>query len=297
MRRFFALALVWLVVAAALPARAEPRAFEVRGGQVVITVTLKGQALPALLDTGATRSLIDVGLARELGIRTQRMRNGGTFGAAGSSVQFGWTTPLAVDFGAGATTRSLGTYKSEHAFAPEGVRMLIGMDLLDDLAVSLDFATMMADFQRLSDFKPPEGEPLKLTQSGWHRPTLPVWIAGMEADLLIDTAASSALHLDAAFVAKTPSLSSLPTSRRTVTGIDGVREHDVVVVPCVSFGDHAFANVRASSGPFVMTRWSNNVDGVLGVGLLKHFKAVIDFGYNRLWLTPNTETDSRSCPD
>ncbi|RYZ10970.1 MAG: hypothetical protein EON61_10950 [Alphaproteobacteria bacterium] len=50
------LCLAALVVA--LPACATPRPFQVLDGQVVITVTLNGRDLPALLDTGATRSLI-----------------------------------------------------------------------------------------------------------------------------------------------------------------------------------------------------------------------------------------------
>lgn len=270
------------------PALADPRPFELREGQVVITVTIKGRQLPALLDTGATRSLIETDLARELGIRVQKF-NGGTVGAGGAPVAYGMTDrKVALDFGAGPVSRRLGTYDARHAFAADGVRLLIGMDLLDDLAVSLDFQRLIIDFQRPSDFTPPPGVPFKLTDAGWLRNTLTVSLAGMEAELLLDTAASGAMHLDSVFIAETPALKALPVSSRQIVGIDGVRDADAIVVPHMTFGGIAFEGVRASSGSLArLEMGSTDIDGVAGVALLKRFHLVIDYARNRVWMTPN----------
>jgi hypothetical protein len=286
---------VWLLLGMALasPALAEPRPFELRDGQVVIMVTIKGHELPALLDTGATRSLIEADLARELGIRTQKIRGGGTVGVSGGRVAFGFTQhEVAIDFGAGPMSQRIGTYEAGNTFAAEGVRLLIGMDFLYALVVSLDFQKMTVEFQRSSGFTTPSGEALNLTRSGWNRPTLPVGLAGARADLLLDTAASGSLHLDSSFVAATPELKALPVSRLRIAGIDGVREHNAMLVPEVTFGGQVFENVRASSASFGRLRVVGDIDGVVGVDLLKGFNLVIDFGRHRIWMTPHaTEPD------
>jgi hypothetical protein len=282
---------VWVLLGVALasPALAEPRPFELRDGQVVIMVTIKDQKLPALLDTGATQSLIEVGLARELGIRTQRI-NGGTVGAAGGRIAYGFTRrDVAVDFGAGPISRRMGTYEAGNTFAAEGVRLLIGMDLLYALIVSLDFKNMTVEFQRPSRFTMPDGEPLKLMRSGWLRPTLPVNLAGTPADLLLDTAASGSLHIDSSFVAATPELKALPISQLRIAGIDGVRDHDAIVVPMVMLAGRVFENIRASSASLErLEMGSTDIDGVVGVDLLKYFNLVIDFSGHRVWMTPHT---------
>jgi hypothetical protein len=184
-------------------------------------------------------------------------------------------------------SRHIGTYEAGHTFAAEGVRLLIGMDFLDALVVSLDFQKMAVEFQRSSGFMAPSGEPLNLTRSGWHRPTLSIGLAGAPADLVLDTAASGSLHLDSSFVAATPNLNALPASRLRIAGIDGVREHKAILVPEVTLGGHVFENVRASSASLGLLRRFGDIDGVIGVDLLKRFNLVIDFGRHRLWMTPH----------
>jgi hypothetical protein len=289
MRRVLSAILLWLSAMAA-PALAEPRPFRLAGGQVVFDIVIKGQVVPALLDTGATRSLMEVGLAKELGIRTHRIRGGGTSGVTGGRIAFGQTQRFLADIGAGQASVHMGTYPAEASFADADVRLLIGMDMLTDLVVSLDFAAMTVELQRWSAFKPPKEPPLKLTQKGWHRPTLRVSLGGAPADLLLDTAASVSLHLDASFVARTPVLKALPASRRRIIGVDGARDHDAFVVPDIAFGTERFADVEASSGSLAALRASDDMDGVMGVGLLKHFHVVMDFGHNRVWLTRHAAT-------
>lgn len=283
MRRVFLFVVIWL--ATAWPSAAETRPFRLAGGQVVFDVTIKGRTVPALMDTGATRSMIEVGLAQELGIRWQKVGGGRTVGVAGGRIDYGQTQRVPVDIGAGQRWMYLGTFPTGANFADADVRLLIGMDILTDLVVSLDFEAMTVELQGLADFTPPEGEPLKLTQTGWHRATLPVELAGARAELLIDTAASVALHLDAEFVARTPALKALPASRRMITGVDGVLEHDVIVAPEVTLGAERFVDVKASSGSLAALRIADAMDGVIGVDLLRQFNVVMDFGRNRVWLT------------
>lgn len=276
-----------LTVLFALPAQAEKRPFRLAGGQVVFDVTLKGRTIPALLDTGATLSLIELELSKELGIRSQKVRSGSTVGVGGSGISYGRTQDISLDLGAGPIRRSVGTYPAGLGFADEDVRMVVGMDFLSDLVVSLDFQAMTVSFERSTAFVAPDTPPLKLTATGWRRSTLPVDLAGVKAELLLDTAASVALHLDTAFVAKTPELNSLPVSQQVINGVDGAREHDAVVIPRVVLGGRVFEDVEASAGSLAALRAADNMDGVVGVALLKNFDVVIDFGHGRVWLTPH----------
>jgi hypothetical protein len=151
---------------------------------------------------------------------------------------------------------------------------------------------MTMDVQRSSSFKAPEGEPVAMARSGWRRHILPVDLGGAQAELLLDTAVSGAMHLDSTFVAKTSALSVLPVSSRRIAGIDGVRYHDVIIVPSVGLGGETFENVQASSGSFEALRGADDMDGVVGIDLLKRFNLVIDFGRHRVWMTPNANRDA-----
>lgn len=289
-RRLFLFA---LTVFFALPAQAETLPFRLAGGQVVFEVTLKGRTIPALLDTGATLSLIELELSKELGIRSQKIRSGFTVGIGGAGISYGRTQEIALNLGDGPIRRSIGTYPAGLGFADEDVRMVVGMDFLSDLVVSLDFRAMTVSFERSATFVAPEIPPLKLTATGWHRSTLSVDLGGARAELLLDTAASVALHLDAAFMAETPDLKNLPVSRQMINGIDGAREHDAVVIPRVVLGGQVFEDVRASAGSLVGLRAADDMDGVVGVGLLKNFDIVMDFGHGRVWMTPHGGAGSR----
>ncbi len=295
MRRVFAQIILTLAaLLASLPADAAPRPFQVRDGQVVITVTLNGKDLPALLDTGAIRSLIDADFAREMGIRSQRI-GGGTIGASGKMVRYGRTSNVKLDIGAGAKSRSLGTYEAAEPFAPEGVHLLIGMDVLDNMAVSLDFQTMTIGIERGVGFKAPVGEPFKLTRSHWLRPALSVTLADAQADLVFDTAASGALHLHTDVVARSPELSALPTTRRRITGIDSERDRDSIIIPSVTLGGRTFTDVRASAGEMPPVG-RLPMHGVIGVDLMKRFHLVMDFAEDRVWMTPRVSQPGSSEP-
>lgn len=285
MRRVL-LPFLFLFAALVSSAHAEPRKFRLVGGQVIVTVTLQGREFPALLDTGASTSLIRLDLASELGIRSRK--TGLTRGVSGKKLSYGRTQKVVLDFGAGPMRRSIGTLPGRYSFAEEGISILIGMDFLHAAVVSLDFQTMTVDFQRSSAFVAPTAPPLRLTDSGWRRPTLTVDLAGAQANLLLDTAASTALHLDSAFVAKVEDLKSLPTSTVTITGIDGVGDYDAINVPRVVLGDQLFRNVPASSAPLGhLNVGSTRIDGLVGVDLLKRFNWVMDFGNLRVWVTPH----------
>jgi len=281
------LGFVLLAIAAmALPARAEPRPFKLIGGQIVVTAKVDGHEIPALLDTGASQSLIETGFARELGIKLQKP-TGGTYGASGRKVAYGRTEKLTLDVGDRQTRQTLGFYEAGGAFVPEGIRLMIGMDALRDAALTIDFDLMTVEIVRSSGFTPPAKPGLLTMLDRFGRHTVRVGLHGADANLVIDTAASGSLHLAEKYVRNTEALDELPASTKRITGIDGSREQAAIILPEVKLGGLTFKDVPASVAPLgPLSRGSDRMDGVVGVALLQRFNLVIDYGRNQVWMTP-----------
>jgi hypothetical protein len=74
-----------------------------------------------------------------------------------------------------------------------------------------------------------------------------------------------------------------------VAGIDGVSARPVATVPSLRFAGYAFENVPVTIGP--ASPGISGADGVIGVDVLRRFNLVIDYGLNRMWLTPNGNLD------
>ena len=283
-RLFWLLAM--LAIALSPRAMAAPQPFQLLEGQVVMTVTVGGREMLALVDTGSERSMIEAKLARELGLRT-KMPAGRTFGASGKSIGYARTDKVEMVVGGQTLRPSLAVFPSGSAFAARGVRILIGRDILWRQAVAIDFEHMTIDLTPSAKFRPPEGRPLKLSDRWWG-PVLRIDVNGKAADVVLDTAATGSLHLSGRFAGDAGLITGRQTSTKRITGIDGSHEQIVVVLPTVTIAGEPFGNVEATISSFgPMASGSNGIDGVVGVKLLKQFNLTIDYGSNQVWLTPN----------
>jgi hypothetical protein len=277
-----------LALAVAPWAAADERPFTLIGGQVVIPVKVEGHETLALLDTGANRSGISESLARELKLAT--LKHGRQFGAGDAMRNYKRTEMLALDLGGGTVIkRRLATLPADGQFAPRGVEMIIGMDAFWDQVLSIDFDRLMFDMTPYRSFKAPAQPPLKLNNF-YGVYTLDAKLGETKAKLLIDTAASSALHVEGLFERNSPALKGLPRSQTIVAGIDSVSTRPVVALPSLEFAGYAFRDVPVTVGPF--SRDFSRADGLLGVDVLRRFNLVIDYGLSRMWLTPNSALDA-----
>lgn len=285
-RLFWLLAL--LAIGLSPRAMATPQPFQLLEGQVVITVTVGGREMLALVDTGSRNSMIEAKLAGELGLGTETPIGSGIVGASGKRIDHVLTDGVVEMVVFGKTrTPLLAVFPSGSGFAAKDVRVLIGRDMLGRQAVTFDFEHMTIDLTPSAEFRPPEGAPLKLSdRSGG--PVLRIDVNGKAADVMLDTAATGSLHLTDSFAGKVGLLKGRQTSTKRITGIDGSREQTAVVLPTVIIAGEPFRNVEATISPFGwMARSRKPIDGVVGVGLLKQFNLTIDYGSNQVWLTPN----------
>jgi predicted aspartyl protease len=278
----------WLALPAALAfapcAMAEPRPFRLDGGRIATLVRIEEREVLALIDTGAWGSSIEQTLADELEIGSARA--GRTYGASGAHVAYRRTQGVSIDLGGGVAGQPRAAVTPDNGPA-DGPRAVIGMDMLADAAVSIDFDAMTIDFTPSRRFTPPAAEPLKL-EGQWEQRRLRVAFGGRDMFFAIDTAASSALHLMLPEMRARELLRGLMSSRTLVEGVDGLHEQAVASMPEVVLTGVRFENVPFTLSPRgTFSYGANGVQGVIGVDMLRRFNAVLDYGRDRVWLTPN----------
>jgi hypothetical protein len=276
-------------VAGVSSAAAEPRPFRLIGNQIVVPARIEGRDTLALLDTGANVSLMSDGLAAALDLKHRKMP-GGVMGATGRRAARRATQEVVVDLGDGLSIkRRLGVFPSGGAFASGGVQAIIGVDMLRDQIVTIDFERLMIDFTPSRSSTPPAEPAAPLGAVWWRGPTIRIDLGEQSGDFLVDTAASSAMHLSGVFERKISLLEGLPASETMVAGVDGSHARPIASLPGMVVAGHTFENVPVTVGPISRTSFG---DGIVGVDLLKRFNLVIDFGRNRMWLTPNSNRDA-----
>jgi predicted aspartyl protease len=285
--------LFWLLAVLAIVlsprAMAAPQPFQLLEGQVVMTVTIGGREILALVDTGSERSMIEAELAGELGLKTKMPTGSGAFGASGKPVRYARTDDVEMIVGGQTRRLSLTVFPSGSAFAAKDVRILIGRNVLGGMAVAIDFERMTIDLTPSAKFRPPEGAPLQLPDpSGWGGPVLRIDVNGKAADVVLDTAATGSLHLTSRFVRDAGLVTGRQTSTKRITGIDGSYERKAIVLPTVTIAGAPFKKVEATILSLGQVgRSANPIDGVVGVYLLRQFNLIIDYRSNQVWLTPN----------
>jgi hypothetical protein len=276
-----------LVLASAPVAVAEERPFMLIGGQIVIPVKVEGHETLALLDTGANRTGISEGLARELNVST--LLHGRQVGAAGAMQNYRLTEAVQFEVGGRTWRRRIATIPGDGQFAPNGVAMIIGMDVLHEQVLTIDFERQVFDLTPYRSFKAPAKAPVKLNDF-YGLKTLDVKLGEVKARLIIDTAASSALHIQDLFERNVRATKGLPGSQTLVAAIDGVAAQPVTTLPSIAFAGFTLKGVPISVGP----SWggASHSDSVMGVDVLRRFNLVIDYGLGRIWLTPNGNFDA-----
>ncbi len=281
---------MWALLALAMTpvGLAAPRPFRLADNQILFPVTIEGHETLALLDTAASGSLISDALANRLAIKHGRVLGAGTVGVSGEHTRSSITPEVKVGLADGIEVRRrLRVFDADAAFVSGGAEMIVGRDLLRDRVVAIDFDRRTIDIAVSREFEPPDAPPIFF--SSWYEPAIKVGIAGRNADLTIDTAASSALHLSGFFADDVPAIESLRTSETLVIGSDSASARPILSLPSLELASVTFENVPTTIGPRKATIVG---DGVIGIDLLKRFNLVIDFRRSRIWMAPNANSEA-----
>jgi hypothetical protein len=295
MRRALPLLAVLIAGALATAARAQPAEavppgstpwvpFEfVNDRQIFLPVKINGQATMALLDSGAGRSFIDVGVARALGLPLKAQRpitgpNGVQNGADVDHVEVVIGNLNEHDFPLTALDLRALSQESRHA-----IPYVIGDDMFNDIAVDIDFAHHRLRFRQPGpEIKPAGAVEIPLTREQG-RILAPISIEGRAPILAeIDLGDSGAVTLSPAY-AKTL-LAGRPSTKETHIGLGGARQSTLTTLKSVAFAGRTMADVPAQVPETWLDGASPLTQARLGAQMLKGYHIVFDLPEKRLYV-------------
>jgi predicted aspartyl protease len=251
-----------------------------------IDVAINGHPTVALLDTGAAASWIDDELAAELGIGALWLL---ASEGAGPYVRNDRTVPAGVRIGRDVSEeRALGLIDVDAIFGdlPDDAptpRAIIGLDVLRHYVIELDFDRSIADFTPAEDYSSfPSNDAIALGRASGLA-ILNARLDGIEARAVIDTGATSAVHMSLGFEGA-DYVASRAASQTMVSTVAGVHARPVGALAQVELSGRTFADVPATLSAQPL---GNGIDAVVGMQLLGQFNLILDLSRSRMWMTPN----------
>jgi len=230
---------------------------------------------------------VDDDLAAEVGIGALWLLS--TEDASGPQVRNDRTVPAVIGIGkAVSEERTLGLIDIDAIFAelPEGEtppQAIIGLDILSNYVVELDFDRAVVGLTPKDSYArfPSRGAISFEHVSGLAM--LRTRLDGMDARTVIDTGATSAIHMSNAFEGAAYA-ASLPGSQMMVSSVAGVHQGPIASLGRVEFAGRQFKSVpvTVSSQPI-----GEDIDAVIGMQVLGQFNLVLDLSRSRMWMTPN----------
>jgi predicted aspartyl protease len=254
----------------------------------LIITQINGHPTIALIDTGAAASYIDEDLAADLGIGALWKLT--VEGAAGSQVRNDRTVPAHISIGAVvAEEKTLGLHDVGGIFGgmPDGEahpQAIIGLDVLKNYVVEIDFDRSVIGFTRAGEYKafPKDGALTLKNGSGLRM--LRMKLDGKWADAVIDTGATSAVHMSVMFELKERILAGQRASEALVSGVDGLYRRPITSLETIEFAERTFSNVPVTLSAQPL---GSSIDAVVGMQVLSRFNLILDFSRWRMWMKPN----------
>ena len=253
-----------------------------RNGVPCVPCRVNGREVWAILDTGSERTVLEAETARKCGVRTipgsvLKAEIGGMNGA--ETVLGGVPERMAI--GAWAWSRMPCLVRTRETRLPSGRTVafdILGMDVLRAMAsyVTLDFRRGEAAFGFRKPYPSAKGEGAAFQ---WRHgvPEVSLSAAGGRWSAILDTGASSALHLDHA----TAAAMGLPGARvanDTMVGLGDSRLRATsarATVPHVEIMGHGVDDLDT----VIVPEYSK-----VGTGFLRYFKVTLDLKRSRVWL-------------
>jgi hypothetical protein len=253
---------------------------------------VNGVPVRLVLDSGASVSLVDAGLARRLGVilrRTRPVRDGVGQVSAGADLK-GVTFDLpglSLDGG-----QVVAVDLSGFAEAGRPATVVLGRQLFEALIVQVDLPGRRVRFTAPDAFRPePGARAVPLTPAGHQQRSLPVAVEGaVGLPAQFDLGSQSALVASEAFAAAHGWLSGRPTSTWIAATVGGIRPERTATVRGLTL-----AGVELPPAPLeTSAAWdAPDLPLVLGLPTLGRFRLAADYGAQRLWLTPDANAAAR----
>ncbi len=253
---------------------------------LVIPVSIGGVSARAVLDCGATRSLVDARFAALQGIKAAAARR--LIGFTGNA-SAGLAPPLDIVAGP-VRLPSI----EPLIFDLEGIaraartmfQAVLGRELFLQAVVTID-----PDAQRLQlghDADAGEGEALAVAQSSERHFSTEIELRdGLRVEAVIDLGSTVPMYLSQRLVQQHGLFAGLARGSTAAIGIEGIAISELGRMPQLKLG-----NLELTDIPFaVPPQWNFAAPVVLGLPVLRRFHSQLDFGRGRMRLRRARATD------
>jgi hypothetical protein len=258
--------------------------------QILIPVTVNGYATVALLDSGASASIIDRAYAAANSLSSaggaipQLGANGSQSGAfvTGVRVQIGELSLSSV------TMHALDMQGLAQALG-RPLPLVLGDEVFNELVVDIDFAHHRIAFRDPANPEIPPGavqEPLTL--DGSNRLTTLSIEGGPPMPVSFDLGADTVLAVFPTYAQRAHLPDGLRSSKEAYEALGGVATETIAVLPSVTFAGVTLRDPPTDFPPQNRSGlYSDRVQGVVGIGLLSRFRLSIDYPRDRLYALPD----------
>jgi hypothetical protein len=251
-----------------------------------MNASLGGLAVPAILDSGAARTVVDKEFARQIGLSIH-----GGFNIVGvTKVTDGATAHLnSLTVGEmqvndiEVAILDLSTLNAPKFPAPQ---LLLGREFFEAATVDIDLPGSRVQFAQAgsNDLLIPDAEVLPLRETPGGSRCFPITINGVvTADAVFDLGYNAPLLVSPEFAARYRLLDSRPLSTVASFGVDGMVISQVATVDHIAIGHHTLTNVPIEVPP----TWTRSVPIFAGLPLLSRFSILTDYSRDRISLLPD----------
>lgn len=249
------------------------------GDPLVIPVSIGGTKARALLDCGATRSLVDSRFAARHGIKAAEARRViGFTGAASADL----APPLEIAIGSVRLQKI-----APLIFDLEGIvraarttfEAVLGRELFLQTVVTID--PEMERLQIAYDAPADDEETLAVTQSPDRHFCIEVELrGGLRGHAVVDLGSTVPMYVSSRFAQQHNLFVGLNRGSSAAMGVEGIAVSQLGTMPLLKLGNLALTDIPFAVPP----RWTFQTPVVLGLPVFKRFHSQLDFGRGRLRL-------------
>jgi predicted aspartyl protease len=258
-----------------------------RDRHIRVPVTIAGVAFSAVLDSGATRSVIDRRIAGQLGLR---MQPGYTARGLTRDVEGAIGEAATVRIGDIALSLSMGVLDlgalSKASSRP--IDVVLGREIFEQGIVDIDFRKGRIRFLN-RDCRRRDDRAIVLplrNKDGMYSVTATVE-GKRDVDFLLDLGSTVSVYLSPSYALEAKLLEGKKVSTGMTVGMEGLDLSLLSTLRSFNLGGVEFRNVPVA----IPERWSQQTSGVIGLPVLARFRVQIDAAAGNIRLTPAGDAD------
>jgi hypothetical protein len=261
---------------------------------LTVTASINGTSISAIIDTGATRSVVNVACAQRL-----RLPTSGTLSAAALTGQVNGTLYRVRTLGLGDVVVHNIDVSSFDVSAIEGslsreLPLVVGQDLLASAILEVEFPKDRARLSASLDPKRVEGfVKLPVAWGKSNLPHIPVDIEdGLRSEAIVDLGSDVLCSISESFAREHGLFDSRPTSTTMTIGVEGPSISRIFSLRTLRFGPYVLHDVPACG----VSNWNFSQPINLGWPCFSAFDFLLDTKAAALWLAASPERLKQAIP-